>query len=86
MKMRVISLTVAVYILCKVRMGRIQSVVEALRQLDAATSVSVTTGEFDVIARFDLPDLEALYDLTVNHIGKIEGMEQVTTAVVEKEL
>lgn len=79
-------MTVAVYVLCKVRMGQIQDVVEALRQLDAATSVSVTTGEFDIIARFDLPDLEALYDLTVNHIGKIEGMEQVTTAVVEKEL
>jgi len=66
-------------------MGYIQDVVEALRGLETATSITVTTGEFDIIVRFDLPDLEALYDLTVNHIGKIKGMESVTTAVVEKE-
>jgi DNA-binding Lrp family transcriptional regulator len=71
--------------MCKVFMGYIQDVVNALRELEAATSITVTTGDYDIIARFDLPNLEALYELTVNAIGKIKGMESVTTAVVEKE-
>lgn len=78
-------MAVSVFILCKVFMGYIQDAVDALRELEAATSITVTTGDYDIIARFDLSDLEALYDLTVNHIGKIKGMESVTTAVVEKE-
>ncbi len=71
--------------MCKVFMGHIQTVVDALRDLQEATSITVTTGEYDVIARFNFPNLEALYDLTVNHIGKIQGLESVTTSVVEKE-
>ncbi|MFW9984106.1 MAG: Lrp/AsnC ligand binding domain-containing protein [Candidatus Odinarchaeota archaeon] len=78
-------MAVSAYFMCKVFMGYIQDVVDALRGLETATSITVTTGEYDIIVRFDLPDLEALYDLTVNHIGKIKGMESVTTAVVEKE-
>jgi len=76
---------VSVFIMLKVFMGHIQKVVEALRELEAATSLTVTTGEYDIIARFDLPNLEALYDLTVNKIGKIQGLESITTSVVEKE-
>jgi DNA-binding Lrp family transcriptional regulator len=76
---------VAVFFMIKVFMGHIQNVVDSLRELEAATSIAVTTGEFDVIARFDLPNLEALYDLTVNKIGKIQGLESITTSVVEKE-
>ena len=78
-------MTVSVYVLCKVFMGHIQKAVDALRDLQEATSITVTTGEYDIIARFDLPNLEALYNLTVNHICKIQGLESVTTAVVEKE-
>ena len=66
-------------------MGHVQKVVDALRELEAATSLTVTTGEYDIIARFDLPNLEALYELTVNKIGKIQGLESITTSVVEKE-
>jgi DNA-binding Lrp family transcriptional regulator len=78
-------MTVAVFIMLKVFMGHVQKVVESLRELKEATSVTVTTGEYDIIARFDLSDLEALYNLTVNHVGNIQGIESVTTAVVEKE-
>jgi DNA-binding Lrp family transcriptional regulator len=76
---------VSVFIMIKVFMGHIQKVVDALRELETATSLTVTTGEYDIIARFDLPTLEALYDLTVNKISKIQGLESITTSVVEKE-
>jgi DNA-binding Lrp family transcriptional regulator len=72
--------------MCKVQMGYIQDVVDALRQLETATSITITTGEYDIIARFDLPNLEVLYDLTVQQISKIKGLERITTAVVEKEI
>jgi len=66
-------------------MGQIQNVVDALRQLETATSITITTGEFDIIVRLDLSSLELLYDLTVQKISKIKGLERITTAVVEKE-
>ena len=78
-------MSVAAYLLCKVRMGCVERVVAALRELEAATSIAVTTGEFDVIVRLDLPSLEDLYHMTVERIGRIEGLEDMATAVVEKE-
>ncbi len=77
---------VGAYVMCKLRMGYTKQVVDALRQLEVATSIAVTTGEWDVIVRFDLPSLEALYQLTVDKIGKIEGIERTSTSIVEKEL
>jgi DNA-binding Lrp family transcriptional regulator len=76
---------VAAYVMCKVRMGYINQVVHALRQLEVATSIAVTTGECDVLVRFDVRNLEALYQLTTEKVGKIEGIERITTAIVEKE-
>ncbi len=67
-------------------MGRIQQVVDMFRKIEVATSVSVTTGEFDVIVRVKLPDLEALYNLAVNQVCKIPGLEETTTAVVTHEI
>jgi len=79
------EMTVSAFVMCKVFMGHIDKVVKALRELETATSIAVTTGDYDVIARFDLPNLEALYELTVNQIGKIQGLENITTSIVEKE-
>ncbi len=79
-------MTVTAYIFCKVEMGRIQQVVDMFRKIEVATSVAVTTGEYDVIVRVKLPDLEALYELTVNQVCKIPGLEETTTALVTHEI
>jgi DNA-binding Lrp family transcriptional regulator len=67
-------------------MGSIQKVVDSFKEIDVATSVAVTTGEFDVIVRVELPDLESLYKLTVEEVCKIPGLEETTTAVVTHEI
>ncbi len=67
-------------------MGALQKVVDEFRKIEVATSVAVTTGEFDCIVRVKLPDLEALYNLTVDQVCKIPGLEETTTAVVTHEI
>jgi DNA-binding Lrp family transcriptional regulator len=79
-------MTVTAYIFCKVKMGSIQKVVDMFKEIDVATSIAVTTGEFDVIVRVELPDLESLYNLTVTEVCRIPGLEETTTAVVTYEI
>ncbi len=75
---------VKAYILMAVEIGKTDTVVTELRKIDAAIRVAVTTGEYDIVVLVEVPSLEALYDLTVNHIHKIPGIADTTTAVVEK--
>lgn len=79
-------MTVTAFIFCKIKMGSIQDVVDKFKEIDVATSVAVTTGEYDVIVRVEIPDLESLYQLTVEEVCKIPGLEETTTAVVTHEI
>ena len=40
----------------------------------------------DIVVLVEVADLEALYEITVNRIHKIQGISETTTAVVEKML
>ncbi|MBD3406857.1 MAG: Lrp/AsnC family transcriptional regulator [Candidatus Lokiarchaeota archaeon] len=75
---------VQAYILMDIELGKTDSVVDKLRSIDEAIRVSITTGIFDVIVLIEVPDLEALYDITVHKIHTIPGIKQTTTAVIEK--
>ncbi|TXT55213.1 MAG: hypothetical protein BAJATHORv1_40123 [Candidatus Thorarchaeota archaeon] len=76
--------SVQAYILMDIELGKTDTVVDKLRTIDEAIRVSITTGIFDVIVLVEVPDLEALYDITVHKIHTIPGIKQTTTAVIEK--
>ncbi len=72
------------YVLMTIQLGRTDEVLRELREIDEAIRIAVTTGEYDVVMLVDVDSLEALYEITVNRIHKIPGIEETTTAVVEK--
>ena len=76
--------TVTAYVLMKLKIGTTDSVLEQLRLVEEATVVAVTTGAYDIIVRLEVPSLEALYDITIHKIHTIPGIEETSTAVVEK--
>ena len=75
---------VQAYILMTGEIGKTDEVLNGLRKIDEAIKVSVTTGEYDIVVLIEVANLEALYDITVHRIHKIEGIAETSTAVVEK--
>ncbi len=75
---------VQAYVLMDLEIGKTDEVLEQLRQIDEATVIAVTTGAYDIIVRLRVPNLEALYDITIHRIHTIPGIKETSTAVVEK--
>lgn len=73
------------YILINVDVGKIASVFKQLIDVPQTTHVSVTAGEFDIIIRVMVNDLEELFQIT-EKIHEIEGILRTVTHVVEKEV
>ena len=76
---------ISAYIMINVEVGKILSVVEALRRVRGVSNVSVVAGEYDIIVRAEVQSLEELFYLT-EEIHKIPGIKRTTTHVVEKEV
>ena len=76
--------TVKAYVLMEIEMGKTDDVVDALRAIDEATTIAVTTGGVDIVVLLEVPSLEDLYKITVHKIHRIEGIRETDTAVVEK--
>ena len=75
---------VMAYILMRIQLGYTDEVLDQLRKIDELIRVAVTTGEYDIVALVEVGSLEGLYDITVRRVHKIVGIEETTTAVVEK--
>jgi len=67
-------------------MGKTKQVLSEIKKLKNLESISVVTGPFDVVIRVEMNDLEELYELTYNTLSQIDGIKEITTHVIEKEL
>jgi len=72
------------YIMINVQTGKTPEVFENLKKIKGMQIISVTAGEYDIIARVEVNSLEELYDIT-NKIHAIKGISRTITLVVEKE-
>jgi len=79
-------MTVSAYIFFDVNLGSTQEVLEQLRGIACITKVAVVTGEWDMVARIEVENLEELYQITSNRIHLIKGIIDTQTAVIEKEI
>jgi len=79
-------MTVSAYIFFIVDLGKTQEVVNALREIPNIVNVAVVTGEFDIVARILVEDLEELFHVTTEQIHMIEGISDTQTSVIEKEV
>ncbi|OLS30921.1 MAG: hypothetical protein HeimAB125_17590 [Candidatus Heimdallarchaeota archaeon AB_125] len=79
-------MTVSAYIFFTVDLGKTQDVINALRAIPNIVNVAVVTGEYDIVTRIIVDDLEELFQVTTEHIHLIEGITETQTAVIEKEV
>ncbi|MCY3411960.1 MAG: Lrp/AsnC ligand binding domain-containing protein [Candidatus Heimdallarchaeota archaeon] len=76
---------ISAYILIDVKKGHTVKVVELLKQVDEIELLSVVTGEYDIIIRIKVQELDELFDIMVNKIDSIEGVNETVTSIVEKD-
>jgi DNA-binding Lrp family transcriptional regulator len=78
------SENIKAYILMTTEIGSTSEVLVHLKEIDEATRIAVTTGQFDIVVLLEVPDLETLYYITIDKIHKIKGIVETTTMVIEK--
>lgn len=79
-------MTVSAYIFFIVDLGKTQEVVNALREIPNIVNVAVVTGEYDIVVKIIIEDLEELFHVTTEKIHMIEGISETQTSVIEKEV
>jgi len=56
-----------------------------MRQLDNVAKISIIAGEYDIVVRAQVKNLEELLNVT-DQIQMIEGVTKTTTQIIEKEI
>ena len=69
------------FILIETEVGRVQQVAEALRSLEGIESADVVTGNFDVIALVEAPDMAAVAELVTGRVQGTQGVMRTITCV-----
>jgi len=72
------------YVLVTASAGRAQHVADALRGNDGIVLVDAITGEYDVIAVCEAPDVNSIGSLIVDKIQKIDGVFKTVTCLAVK--
>ena len=76
---------ISAYIFFLIKLGKTQEVIDKLRDIPNIISVAIVTGEFDIVAKIIVDDMEQLYLITSNQIHMIEGIIETQTSVIERE-
>ena len=74
-----------VYILLNVKPGKEEEVLKKLQSLEEIKKymkeVSIVYGEYDIILKLELDNINVLRNLVLDYIRKIEGVERTTTLI-----
>ena len=73
------------YILITMKPGRADTAIKEMRKIQKITKISVVAGEYDIVVRAQVKNLEELLRVT-NKIHIIDGVNKTTTQVIEKEI
>ena len=76
---------ISAYILITMQPGKTDKAVKQMRQLDNVAKISIIAGEYDIVVRAQVKNLEELLHVT-DQIQMIEGVTKTTTQIIEKEL
>ena len=74
-------MTARAYVLIEAQVGKSRDVVAALRALPGVPSVDIITGDFDIIALVEAPDMVSMADLVTGQIQSIPGVTRTITCV-----
>ncbi|MGD8505544.1 MAG: Lrp/AsnC ligand binding domain-containing protein [Candidatus Bathyarchaeota archaeon] len=73
------------YVLFKVSSGNERQVCEKVADFDEVLIVGIIYGEYDVIAKISVPDLQALEEFLSVKIRKVPGVLLTSTMIVARE-
>ena len=82
---KIIHLMIKAYILILTYVGNLKSVLNELKNLENVESIAVIAGDYDIIVKARVENLEQLMELT-DKIHAIKGVKRTNTQVVEKEI
>lgn len=68
--------------LVQTEQGRMAEIAERLAQLDPVNAADVVTGPYDVIARIEADDIDAVGQLIVAHVQTVNGVTRTLTCPV----
>ena len=69
------------YIFIETQVGKSRDVATALQALSGVPSADIVTGEFDIIALVEAPDMVAMADLVTGQVQSIPGVTRTITCV-----
>jgi len=73
------------YILITMRPGTTNTNIMEMRKIEHVEKISVVAGEYDIVVRVHVENLEKLLEVT-NKIQMVDGVKKTTTQVIEKEI
>lgn len=73
------------YILINMKPGDTKKAIEKMREIPNIAKISVVAGEFDIVVRVQIKNLDKLLMVT-DKIQMINGVKKTTTQVIEKEI
>jgi len=73
------------YILISMRPGKTDSIIKQMRKIEDVEKISVVAGDFDIVVRVKVKNLEKLLKVT-DKIQLIDGVKKTNTQVIEKEI
>ena len=76
---------ISAYILIDMKPGNFDKAINLMRKIENITKISVVAGEYDIVARVQVTNLDRLLKVT-NKIQMIDGVKNTTTQIVEKEI
>jgi DNA-binding Lrp family transcriptional regulator len=73
---------VEAYVLLQTEQGRMAEIAQSLAQLHAVDEANVVTGPYDVIARVQADDIDAIGKLIVSEVQTVGGVTRTLTCPV----
>ena len=76
---------ISAYILIAMQPGKNDKAIKEMRQIDNVAKISIIAGEYDIVVRAQVKNLEELLDVT-DKLQMVEGVNKTTTQIIEKEI
>jgi DNA-binding Lrp family transcriptional regulator len=72
------------YIMTSMYPGIYTKALEEIKKLNHIEKISIVTGDYDIVVKVNVKNLEQLHTLT-SQLQKVNGVEKTNTQVIEKE-
>ena len=76
---------ISAYILITMQPGKTDKAIKEMRKIENLAKISVIAGEYDIVIRAQVKNLEELLGVT-DKLQMIDGVTKTTTQIIEKEI